>query len=465
MDQHTQELIPHTLTLCEGLWVHFNFDFIGLKTMDVDAEGSGVGSPVTFDLRLYALRYAGTTKLERLKKISEDTQVPSLREKAYKLMVEEIVGNTYNLGLYQQVCATAQSAGMQDPVFVADKEWMGNTDNFVKSRTNEINQNLQVAKASVNKEDMRRAYMEKGKLLQKQGEIVEAGKIFARCRDFVSTAAQSTEISMSIAITGLDLGNYSLAYQWVNRIDPSISNAYKNKCRAILGIVLLNEGDFKGAARQFTDIDSGIIGTFREVISGEDVATYGALCTIATSSYTDVQTLVQSKRFRSLLELVPDLRLILLNYTPSNTGAMLQWMNSKKAELALDIHLKANVDKLVAGITDRLLLQYFKPYRSVTIQSMSENMGIPMNQLEENLASLIASKKLSARIDSESRTLHANVLNERELAFKKVHEVAQSHTASVKQSILRLSLVKNNFVIRNASGGAAAGTDTMDLDD
>lgn len=427
----------------------------------VDASISGQSVDISFDVGLYALRYAGATKLERLKSISE--RAPSLREKAYKMLVEEVKKNTFNLGLYQKVCATAQSMGMKDPIFVTDNEWIEHTDNLIKSRTNEINQSLQVAKASVNKEEMRRAYMEKGKLLQKQGEVVEAGKIFSRCRDFMTTAAHSSEISMTIAISALDIGNYQLAYQWTNRIDMNISNTYKNKCRAVLGIVLMNEGEFKAAAREFTDIDSSIIGTFREVISGEDIATYGALCTIASSSHADVQNFAQSRRFKPMLELVPDLRQILQNYSPSNTGAMLQWLNSKKVELALDIHLKDKVDKLISTITDRLLLQYFKPYRSVTIQSMSENMGMSVDALEAKLARLIASKKLSARIDSESRTLHANVLNERELAIKKVHEVAKSHAASVKQSILRLSLVKNNFVVRSTSS-RGGGTDAVGME-
>ena len=166
-----------------------------------------------------------------------------------------------------------------------------------------------------------------------------------------------------------------------------------------------------------------------------------------------------------MLELVPDLRLILDNYSPSNAGAFLGWAYTKKAELLLDIHLKANVEKLFASLTDRLLLQYFKPYRSVTIQSMSEKMCIPMDKLEANLASLIASKKLAARIDSESHTLHANVLNEREHAFKRVHDVAKTHTASVKQSILRLSLVKNHFIVMGEKAETGGSGMDVELDD
>lgn len=430
------------------------------NNMDVDNYTSGL---MAFDVAAYATRYVGRSKLQRLKRM---TEVRELREKAYKLLVEEIKSSTFDMPMYQEMCGMAQSAGLKDPIFVLDNEWIDSMENRMKSRSNEINQALHVAKASIAKEDMRRAYMERGKHLQKQGDLPEAAKVFARCRDFVSSPAQNAEISLAIAVTSLDIGNYQLAYQWINRIDLNMSNSYKNKCRAILGIVLINEGDFRGAARQFTDIDSSIIGTFRDVISGEDIATYGALCTVAASDYTDVQYLVQSRRFKSMLELVPDLRLILHNYTPSNAGAFLQWLHSKKEELALDIHLKTTVDKLVATITDRLVQQYFKPYRSVTIQSMSENMGIPMDKLEANLASLIASKKLAARIDSESHTLHANVLNEREHAFKKVHDVAKSHAAQVKQSILRLSLVKNNFVVKGSSQSSSeAGVGGMDLGD
>jgi COP9 signalosome complex subunit 1 len=404
-----------------------------------------------FDLASYSSRYAGSTKLERLKHIAE--KAPELGENAYRLMVEDIKTNTRNVRMYQAACETARKMGMDASISTVDNNWVEITDKFVKSRAEEINRNLQMAKTSLSKDEMRRAYMERGKLYQQQGDSVEAGKTFARCRDFVNTAAQSAEVSLAIAVTGLDIYNYSLAQQWISKIDVNLGGAYRNKCRAIVGIILMNDGDFKGAARNFLDIDAGIIGTFREVISAEDVATYGVLCTIATASFVEVQSLCQSKhRFKPLLELVPDLRMVLQNYSPSNSGVMLQWLDRRRGELSLDIHLKSKLDRLYSEITDRLLVQYFKPYRSVSIETAARKMSMPLPVLESRLAGLIATKKLAARIDSESRTLHANVTNERDVAINKVHEVATMHASNVKQSILRLSLVKNNFIVKRGGG-------------
>ena len=186
---------------------------------------SGLAS---FDLASYASRYSGPSKLQRLKRIAEVS--PDLRETAYKLIVEELKNNSYDTQMYQNVCAMAQSAGLKDPIFIPDNNWMESAESHSKARSIEINQTLHVAKTSIHKEDMRRAYMERAKFLQKQGDLIEAGKVFARCRDFVSSAAQSAEVSLAIAIIGLDIGNYQLAYQWINRIDMNLSNSYKNKC-------------------------------------------------------------------------------------------------------------------------------------------------------------------------------------------------------------------------------------------
>ena len=300
--------------------------------------------------------------------------------------------------------------------------------------------------------------MEKGALLHKGGDFQEAAKCYSRALDYTSTQAHKLESNMAIFTASMDAGNMQQARQYINRIDPSLANVTKNKSRAAYGIDCMAEGDFKGAARNFLDCDGSLIGTFQEVVSAEDIALYGTLCAAASSTFVEVQkNVVENKTFRPLLETVPDLRSLLQRYSPSNSGEFLQWIDKRRGELSLDPYLSKQVGHLVGSIVDRILVQYFKPYRTLQISQVAEKLGIPMLEMEARFASLITAKKIAARIDSQEHTLHANIENEREQAIQKVGDIAATHATNVRQAILRLSLLKHMFCVEPPKDSEEAG--------
>ena len=110
-------------------------------------------------------------------------------------------------------------------------------------------------------------------------------------------------------------------------------------------------------------------------------------------------------------------------------------------------------------------MQYFKPYRTLRIGDVADQLGVTMLDMEERFASLIAAKKIGARIDSQEHTLHANIENERELAIRKVNNIATKHATNVRQAILRLSLMKHKFCVEpvaDCGEGGEVGEDLMD---
>ena len=433
----------------------------------MESKGRNVDVVANWDLKEYASRYRGGSKIRRLLEIAQ--RCSGVQREAYSLLISSLKEESYNTALYQEVCIYARSAGVDTTECEVDRAWIEKINSHVLTRRAEIDQNLQLAKTSMRKDDIRRCHMEKGALFHKVGEYQEAAKCYARALEYTSTQAHKLESNMAIFTASIDIGNFQQASQYISRIDTSLANTTKNKCRAAFGILSLAEGDFKSAARNFLDCDGSLIGAFKEVVSAEDVALYGTLCAAASSSFTEVhRSVVQNKTFRPLLETVPELRSLMQRYSPSKCGEFLQWIDRRRGELSLDPYLGKHVTKLVDSITDRILVQYFKPYRTLRIGDVAEQLGMPMLEMEAKFASLITAKKIGARIDSQEHTLHANIENEREQAIQKVSDIAAKHATKVRQAILRLSLVKHQFCVEpSADSGESAnsGGDLMDDDD
>lgn len=97
---------------------------------------------------------------------------------------------------------------------------------------------------------------------------------------------------------------------------------------------------------------------------------------------------------------MPWLRELISDFYSSNYASCLQTLETKKAELRLDMYLCSNVDALCQEIRHRGIIQYFYPYLSVDLQQMAQTFNTEMPVLEAEICELIAADKLHARMDS-----------------------------------------------------------------
>ena len=104
--------------------------------------------------------------------------------------------------------------------------------------------------------------------------------------------------------------------------------------------------------------------------------------------------------------------------------------------------LQPHAESLLGMIRDRCFTQYLSPYMSVSLESMAasfgcsiENVGHPgyclrsahpplthimRLQAETGVAKLIMNRQISARIDSQSKTLHETQTEKRAATYRKV---------------------------------------------
>lgn len=401
----------------------------------------------TIDLPTYSSHYSGMTKILRLKHIART--FPKLQSEAMNLLAKEVTAG-FSTELYTELCELARTYGMNDTL-VFDEEWVRKAAQEKRRRVEAVSTDLSHAKSSSNKEAIRRGHMELGMLYMEHYELLEAIKEFNRTRDYAGKAEHYIETSFKIAVCYMDLGMFMQAQSAVNKVSESTEPLQaKAQVKALQGLCSMLDGSYSAAANAFLETDSSVLGgsSFSNVIATRDVALYGCLCALATMDPPKMKRLVlDSKTIKTSLEQVPWARSLVQSFCSSAFGECLSLLHAKEEEMKLDMYLAPHVQALFKHIFTRTLIQYCHPYISLDMTRMSGALGMPLNKLESELATLIASDKMPFRIDSAAHQLHRKVQDDRDVAIEKVTMLNDLHATSIRQGILRLSLMQHSFSV------------------
>jgi len=115
-----------------------------------------------------------------------------------------------------------------------------------------------------------------------------------------------------------------------------------------------------------------------------------------------------------------------------------------------DIYLANHAADLVKKIRTKAMCEYFSPFLSVKLEKMAADFGVPkIEDLENEVAQLIMTGKLKARIDSMSKVLHARHADTRHETYEKVLAMGQNFAREVQSLMLRASLHKNKVYVNS----------------
>ncbi len=111
------------------------------------------------------------------------------------------------------------------------------------------------------------------------------------------------------------------------------------------------------------------------------------------------------------------------------------------------LHHHANA--LLDMIEKRVIQQYFSPYQSLPLATMSADLGIAMDALEPKLAGLIASHELSARLDACQNILLATAVSERQDMVEQILRDTERAMRLMELAQYRVSLHHAGLVVRS----------------
>ena len=421
------------------------------QSMDIETSENVTGSsklPDTatpsiyssLNVNAYIARYDGYTKLQRLIFIAE--KCANLQEEAYGLLFKELKRGS-NTALY--LTFTAQVGNSND----FDREWVETIERRELAKLERLEAELMAAKTTMVKESIRLSYNDIGDLHYERGNLADAMKSYSRTRDYCTIPKHHVDMWVRLISVSMDLGQYGNVNFYMTKAENTvIETAAGAKIKAAGALVMLIEGQYKVAARKFLEVGWDLGGSFSTIIAAEDIAVYGTLCALASLDRTEIRKkLLENSVFKSFLELVPGERQLVDNFFAGKYGDCLAYLERIRPELLLDIHLSKHVVPLIAQITERIVLQFFSPYSSLDLNRMATTLNMNAADLEVSVATLISTGKISARIDSQSKTLHRRQHDVRSLTLEKVERLSAKHLTEIKRGILRLSVMQHGLQV------------------
>jgi len=263
-----------------------------------------------------------------------------------------------------------------------------------------------------------------------RGDIAAALKSYARARDYCSTPELTRLWCLNVIKGHIALQQYHSVASYVAKAENQenaerrgkIESAKLKVCSALSHVhsrgMTKDHKNFRFAAKIFIQVAAELGDNFNTVIAPQDVAIYGGLCALATFERNELTTeVLKSSTFKQYLDKVPEMSEVLNDFKNSRYGSMLKHLQDLKPTIQLDIHLSKHVDVLFGLIRNRAIVQYFTPYSAVNLHRMAEAFGTDVSGLEKELATLIADKAISARIDSHNKVLKARSVNTRSSTF------------------------------------------------
>ena len=203
--------------------------------------------------------------------------------------------------------------GRLGPNFALDSVWVQATEAKLQSKYDRITQELESAKAMMIKDAIRVGHNDLAELLYQAGDLQAAFKLWIRSRDYCTTSKHMSLMSLHTLRVTSEMGSWVHAQNYVSKaeqlVDVTSDPVLLGKVVAVDALALLHSRKYKAAARRFTSISSELGNSFSEVITAQDIATYGTLLALATLDRNEVNAKInQSVSFRQFLDLTPSIR-------------------------------------------------------------------------------------------------------------------------------------------------------------
>jgi len=409
------------------------------------------------DLDTYASRYYGRGKIWRLQHIA--SQSTKLRKEALLLAIAETKAETRDVDLYKRLVEQLrETEGDKGNIPLLQGEWETTVMREDSKEVERLETELQRYRHNMIKDSIRMAYGDLGDFQYSKGNLEEALRNYLKMRDYCISSQQITDMCLKVIQCAIILGNYSLVESYVQKAEqtPDISTDEKTqaKLQCALGLAHLSKKKLKAAAERFLQVSFALQDSFNEIIAPEDVSTYGAICALATFDRKELKRkLLDNKAFKEFLELTPNIRELVMDFYFCRYGKFFERLQRTEPDWRLDLYFYSIVDVIMECIRDKALVQYVTPYTCVYLDEMAKVFCTDVVHLQDELAKLITSHQIEARIDSHRKILYAtkekrnsgDVWNDTIMRCNRFVDQAES-------MLLHLKMLKHRLSIRVASG-------------
>jgi len=174
---------------------------------------------------------------------------------------------------------------------------------------------------------------------------------------------------------------------------------------------------------------------------------------LATQNRAEIKAnLMEGTGFREVLEMVTPWRAIISDYTSSRYASAFSYLDSMTQDRKLDLHLGAHWQELLGEVRDRGIVQYFGPFLSIRLSSLTAVFGMDADTLDSHIIRLIQNNSLQARIDRQEKVLYAKVKDLRSSTFNHTFKLGSDFSRDISSMLMHLSLTENQFMLKDGKG-------------
>lgn len=144
--------------------------------------------------------------------------------------------------------------------------------------------------------------------------------------------------------------------------------------------------------------------TYAQLISPSDIAIYATLCALASFDRSVIRTeVLDNDTFGVYIEQEPYIRELLESYMGNRFKTVLELLERYSTRHYIDMHLYPHVMNLTNLVRSRALVLYFQPFATIRLERMSVAFGWSVEELEQQVVTLIQAGEIQARVDRENK--------------------------------------------------------------
>ena len=307
-------------------------------------------------------------------------------------------------------------------------------------------------------------YDDLGRHFHQIGNLGEAAKAYSKEREYCQLPSHITIMIFRLINVYVDQESWLSVESNVQKLrsstqKPGEPDKADAKLSAVMGLAQLATRNYDTAAISFLNCDPRMLQAklddpndeeaYNEVLTPNDIATYGTLCALASMDRGELQSKVlDSSSFRSYLELEPQLRQAISSFVAGKYSACLGILESYRIDYLLDVYLSRHFIDLFRRIRNKAIIQYFVPFSCVTFEALASAFNTDEDIIVQSLNALIRSDVLSAHLDIENRHLVATKIDSRNAVHGTALATAKDYERTLQLRILRMEVLGTGLEVK-----------------
>lgn len=385
-----------------------------------------------------------------------------------------------DVNLYERVMQLFGQIAPYDSASKQDSAWIDRTNSEAAAESHRLEGELRGYKNNLIKESIRvgyvnliyawliffqMAYDDIGRYYQHIGALGEAIKNFNREREYCQLPTHICIMVNRLINANIEQNNWLSVKENVNKIQslpqkPVDADKLDAKLISAQGLAEMCTQQYRKAALTLVECnpymvhnrqdDPAIDDLYNSVMSPSDVATYGALCALATMGRGELKKhVLENNKFRNYLELEPHLRRAISSFVAGKYSQCLDILQAYRTDYLLDLYLSSHYDRLFNLVRNKAIVQYLIPYSRVTFSALATAFKTNEQDIVDSLIELIQSHQISAMLDLECGLLVTSKTESRPELFKSALESSQEYEKMMQSQLLRFAIVNANLEVQS----------------